>query len=394
MDKHSAPDQLKHDRLLYTALFANFLLIGLGMTIIGSVLPKLIREFSWSYTATGSVLAAGSIGYFIASFVSGLIIQKLNARRLIVASLVLQALCLFLFARFRSPTLNFILNFLIGIGQGCAEVFTNYTVIRLERDGSSRRMNLMHAAFGIGAVTGPFITSLLISLSLGWKNIFVVTGLSYLFMAGAFIFVPFPAKTEISSGPNRASYRGKLVLLFLFVFSIYLYVGTELGISNWISEYFVVLFSLEAGKAASMVSVLWLGILSGRLYFSFLYRREKQLAIPVILAGMSFLAIILLLASGGKALAVASVYLTGLGFSSVYPITMTLAGRFFNNGSAVGFIATAGGIGSFSFPFLIAYVSDLLGIRGGFVMFLCMNGLLVAVELLLFLRLRKLDKAG
>lgn len=381
----------RSDRLLYGALFLNFLLIGLGMTIIGSVLPKLIREFSWSYTATGFVLAAGSIGYFIASFVSGLLIQRIDARRLIVVGLILQTVCLFLFARFKSPAINFLFNFFIGIGQGCAEVFTNYTVIRLEEDGSSRKMNLMHAAFGIGAVTGPFITSSLISLNLGWKNIFLVTGVSYLIMAGIFLFVPFPERSTVSSGEVKSTYRGRVGILALFILSVFFYVGTELGISNWVSEFFVVLFSFEAGRAASMVSVLWLGILSGRLFFSFVYRKGNQSSIPLVLSCMSFTAIMLLLLSRNRALAIASVYLIGLGFSSVYPLTMTLVGKFFTNGSAVGFVATAGGVGSFSFPFLIAYVSDRVGIQGGFVMFLCMNGLLVIVESVLFFRLKKLS---
>ena len=90
MEKSAASSQQRAEKLLYLTLFSGFLLFGLGVTIIGSVLPKLIREFSWSYTATGSVLAAGSIGYFAASFAVGLIIHRINARRLIVMSLILR----------------------------------------------------------------------------------------------------------------------------------------------------------------------------------------------------------------------------------------------------------------------------------------------------------------
>ena len=49
----------------------------------------------------------------------------------------------------------------------------------------------MHAAFGIGAVTGPFLTSLLITLSLGWKSIFLITGISYIIMSAVYMIVPF-----------------------------------------------------------------------------------------------------------------------------------------------------------------------------------------------------------
>ena len=58
-------------RRLFGVLLFNFLVFGISVTIYGAIVPTVIREFEWSYLATGVVLAAASVGYFASSFISG-----------------------------------------------------------------------------------------------------------------------------------------------------------------------------------------------------------------------------------------------------------------------------------------------------------------------------------
>jgi len=50
-------------RSIYISMLVNFVFFGVTLTIIGATLPKIIREFQWSYVATGFVVSAGSLGY-------------------------------------------------------------------------------------------------------------------------------------------------------------------------------------------------------------------------------------------------------------------------------------------------------------------------------------------
>jgi hypothetical protein len=66
-------------------------------------------------------------------------------------------------------------------------------------------------------------------------------------------------------GDLRVFFEPVLLLSFCIIL---LYAGSELGISNWIAEYFVKEHGSTPSKAAYMSSALWAGILAGRIFLS------------------------------------------------------------------------------------------------------------------------------
>lgn len=82
------------------------------------------------------------------------------------------------------------------------------------------------------------------------------------------------------------------------------------------------------------------------------------------------------------------VFLTGLGYSAIYPLVMALVGKHFKSGVAVGTASTGGGIGSFTFPFVIAVLFEVVGLRGGFGIYIIINILLVGISLAIIRRIR------
>ena len=105
-------------RRLYFLLLAGFVLFGVIFTVAGAALPQIIRNFGWSYTVTGLVLAASSAGYFLSSFLNGFLVQRIPPRLIMVIGLVIGALSMSLFVRWQSPWLNLLLNLGIGLCQG------------------------------------------------------------------------------------------------------------------------------------------------------------------------------------------------------------------------------------------------------------------------------------
>ncbi|MEN6382420.1 MAG: MFS transporter, partial [Rectinema sp.] len=84
---------------LYICLFAVFALFGISMTVIGATLPKIFAEFGWSYMTAGMVIAAGSVGYFLSSYLAGILFPFLGLRFLISLSLILICCGLEFFAK-------------------------------------------------------------------------------------------------------------------------------------------------------------------------------------------------------------------------------------------------------------------------------------------------------
>ncbi len=367
-------------RRLYFLLLTCFALFGLIFTVAGAALPQIIASFGWSYTVTGLVLAASSVGYFLSSFLSGLLAQRFHPRQVMVVGLVLGAIGLSLFARWPSPWWNLLLSLGIGLCQGAIEVVADLEVIYIEQKGQSRLMNLMHAAFCVGAIIGPSAVGYILAARFPLVSVFIASAIISAVLAVLFAVAPFP------QGKHRQKQAGRTEaglfrqpLLLLMTAALLVYVGTEIGVSSWSSVYVAKVLEVPASVAAFAVALFWLGLLVGRLAISFGYRGNRQELLMLGLSLLSAAALVGVLLARPPAAVAAAIFAAGLGCSGFYPLGMSLLGKHFKSGVAVGTAATGGAAGSIAFPFLMALISQSVGIRNGFWFYLGMNIVLVAL---------------
>ena len=143
-----------------------------------------------------------------------------------------------------------------------------------------------------------------------------------------------------------------------------------------------------------MVSVYWMGLLMGRLGVSLGYRGYRQAELLLILASTCTVALSFAILMRGPWLAGVGFFLSGLGYSAIYPLVIALVGKYFKHGQgvAVGFASTGGGIGAFAFPFFMAAISDRFGIQRGFLFYIFLNVLMVLLTCLVIWQTRKLSQ--
>lgn len=378
--------------MLLSCFFVNFVFFGAVVILVGAAVPEILRTYSWRYVEMGAILAGGSIGYFVSTFVCGILLRRWGPKRVIVYGLVLQAVGLAAFGQMPSLAINAIALLLIGLGQGGSEVVTNFSVVRIEHSGRSNLMNFIHAAFTAGAIVGPLGIGQLIERGYPWQVAFLALAFLSLLMALAFTLLSFetvsadPAKQENSP----LSYLMSQPLMLLLTTLILLYVGVEIGTSNWIAEYFVQSLGVSAASGAYTVSLFWMGLLAGRLSVAIFYRRDDQAVLLVTACILSALSLSLGLWGDSFVWKAACFFSTGMGFSIVYPVVVVLAGRFFptQQEMAIAIISTGGGVGSFAFPFAMSSLADSWGIERAFWFYafiaLAMSG--VAVSTLFVIR--------
>lgn len=376
---------------LYIGLFSIFALFGISMTVIGATLPKIFVDFGWSYTTAGAIIAAGSIGYFLSSYLAGIFLSALGLRLTLSLSLLLIFAGLEFFAATPVPWLNMLLYFIVGVGQGGIELSVNWATLRMEGLGGGRAMSLMHGAFSIGAVVGPLIIAILISAHLEWTLIYRGIGVLFLAIAVFMQFMPLAAlgkdKGHIAGGSRRDLFRHPAY--WLGFFALFVYVGVELGISNWVAEYFVRVFGAPIATGSFMVSLFWAGLLVGRFGVPFLQATIKREKIFIVLSVLMALSVIALASIGfinnGKIASVIAgvlVIFAGFGCSIIYPNIMSILGDLFphTQSEAVGFAAMGGGMGGFVFPYLMSAVSAAWGIRTGFMTYALFSLVIVALN--------------
>ncbi|HUW39591.1 MAG TPA: MFS transporter [Rectinemataceae bacterium] len=384
-------------RGLYASLFVVFLLFGTSMTIVGASLPTILSDFSWSYGVAGVVIAAGAAGYFLASLAGGAFLKRIGAKWTSALGLALSALGLAFFASTPSALLNLALNALIGLGQGLIEPTVNWAVVRMDEKGDGRAMNLIHGSFAIGAVAGPMALGLLLGAGLVWTLLYRAIAVLFAVIAAIMVFLPFEVLERRESGkaavPSADAAAGggsggdspvarekaagtplgRRPTYWIGFVGLLVYVGTEQGISNWIAEYFVKVFSANPAVAAGMVSLFWIGLLAGRFGAPALYRGTRQdslLAAASVLLALTLISLNVVGFAGAVPFWTGPVltFLAGLGCSIIYPVTISLVGASSPDEQerAVSFAVAGGGLGLFAFPFIMSWVSQAWGIRAGF----------------------------
>lgn len=362
-------------RLIFAALFGVFMVFGTSMTIIGAALPKILTSFGWNYFVAGLVLAANSIAYFTFTFVGGYLVKHFGPKRTMLAGLAIGALGMLFFAATPDPMTNILLSAFMGIGQGCVEISVNWATLRLDTARTGRPMNLMHGAFAVGAIVGPLALGLLVRGGYDWVAIYRWMSACYAIMALLILGLPMAFSTATHAAPAGEARLGSHPAYWLGFVALFFYVGVELGVSNWVAEYFVSTLSYPAAASGLLVSVFWAGLLAGRFGVPLFYHGQRQ---DVVLMGFSVLATLAIaglcllsfvtLGAATTKVGVTLVFLSGLGCSIFYPAVITLLGGCFPRAQsqAIGFAATGGGIGAFVFPFAMSALAQGWGLRAGF----------------------------
>jgi MFS family permease len=153
----------------------------------------------------------------------------------------------------------------------------------------------------------------------------------------------------------------------------------------------VKVLGVSASTGAFAVALFWLGLLAGRLGISFGYKGSRQELLMLGLSMVSAAALVGVLLARSAAAVAAAVFIAGLGSSGFYPLGMSVLGRHFKSGVAVGTAATGGAVGSIVFPFAMALISQTIGIRRGFWFYLGMNVLLVVIAAFLVRLVRRAE---
>jgi nitrate/nitrite transporter NarK len=76
----------------------------------------------------------------------------------------------------------------------------------------------------------------------------------------------------------------------------------------------------------------------------------------------------------------------------MFPLIISLTGKYSTRGRSVGIVTSAGGIAGFLFPVMVATISDAKGIAVGFESVFYVSVALLIVSLIVFAKVHHLDR--
>jgi FHS family glucose/mannose:H+ symporter-like MFS transporter len=142
---------------------------------------------------------------------------------------------------------------------------------------------------------------------------------------------------------------------------LFLYVGAESSLDGWLSSY-ASRNPAARGLWATLPSVFWAGILTGRLVATFALQRFARGGLLSACLVAAFSGACLLLAAPYGWAILAATALTGLAMAPIFPLAVAGYAESTKGDKAAGLIFSAGGLGGASVPALVGSVSQFSGL--------------------------------
>lgn len=374
--------------MLLLIAYLGFISLGLPDAAHGINWPFVRTEFAVPTGWLGLVIAAGGVGYLMSSFSVGYLMTRFGVGWLLVISSLLVSLGLFGFYFSSSFVIFVFFSIVIGMGSGAIDAGLNaYAAEHF----STRHMNWLHAAFGVGATAGPIIvTTVLVSFSQNWRLGYAVLATILFVMAMVFVFsrhlwesdkhAPKKADVQVDETPAITQLQALKhpVIRFQIAF-FFLYAGVEVGVGQWAFTVMTEARGISLASAGTWVAVYWGALAFGRAIFGFLVERfSVDQLLRLCLAGVA-LGALSFTVSGTPYTSYFGLALMGFCAAPIFPcmISQTVArvGKKYSV-HAIGFQMSASVFGAMTLPFLSGLIGGHFGLS-----FLTISFLLYALLL-------------
>jgi FHS family glucose/mannose:H+ symporter-like MFS transporter len=340
-------------------LYLNFVLTGTATTLLGPLIPLLVKRCLMSDAGVGWLVAAQFAGQF-----AGALFANRNLRRSLLAGMPLISLGVGALA-FSSCSLSYFCAACYGVGLGLDISAVNLIIASQQSELRAYSLTLLNFLWGVGAVASPVLVA--------WAQHYQLLSWSLLGLGVAFFALwLIMIRSDISLPPQHetgsaGTWYSRPLLFFGTLF--FLYVGVETSVGAWTALYATRMPHGNESIAASAVGCFWLALLSGRLINAALLRRIPELplytlSLAIMLGGLS-----LFLFSRSSMQVVLAASVTGLGLAPLFPLIMSFASDSLLARRNSGWVFSSAGLGGAILPWLTGQVSTQFGsLRAGFIL--------------------------
>ncbi len=361
--------------------FATFALIGLLQAMYGPALLSIQSRFSIA-PATSSLVLSAFFGGVVASILGlGALERAVSRAASLTVALVMVGLGSLSVGIAGAWWLVLGASFGIGLGYGLAVL--NYNTLFATGFGSRSTafVNLINAAWSVGAILGPVVIGL---TPQDFRLPFIACGLVALLLAplglGARNLEP---RTQAQSTTSSALPALPLLIGFALVF--WLYTGSEVGIGANEPRHLRDAFSYSAQSAAFLSSLFWFGQTVGRVLIAPISLRVRE---DLIVVACLALAAVGLGLAHVPALAPFAYAACGLFLGPVFPSAIVWWNRHARGSiRATSLMLASANFGGVVFPPLIATLSANAVLIPSVVLFF------TAANVALTLNLRRITRA-
>lgn len=397
---------MKRNTVIVILILIVFFVISYLTNILGALNPKVSTSYTLSETMAGFLPFAFFIAYGVMSIPAGLLVERWGEKSMMLFAFVLAFFGAIAFASFPLFSVFVISLFTVGAGMAILQVVIN-PLLRVAGGEEHYTVNsvLAQLIFGLASfispqmysylvsnidqqhLNAPFISLLndLVPPGMSWVSVYWVFSVIIIAMIVVIAFIKFP-KVELRED-ERVGSRSSFVELMndkytlLYFIAMFAYVGTEQGISYWMSKFLSLYHGYNPDTiGADAVSYFWglmtvggiLGLVLFKLYDTKLVLRWFTVLAILTLATALF--------AGGQ-LSLWAFPICGFFLSVMYPsvVSLGLNSVARHHGSFAGILMT-GIAGGAVVQLLIGALSDLTSLKTGMVFLFVTLGFILSLS--------------
>ena len=241
-----------------------------ALTLIGFtglLIPSLIRSIEDAFDQTdagmGVLFFISAVAYASGSLGGGFFTERLGRRIVFPVGLSLIAFGLAGLAFAPTWELFLMAGIPFGLGGGVMDGGSNGLFLDLYPTSRGRALNLLHLFFSVGALASPLLVGQLVEAGVPWQSILLGAGVRRRPDRGP--DGGRPDAVRAARAPRRRPRPPRIGLVWPLValaVAIACYVGSEVGVSNWLVRF---LEEATVGLATSALALFWGCLALGRL---------------------------------------------------------------------------------------------------------------------------------
>lgn len=357
--------------VLLIIIYLSFISLGLPDSVLGTAWPLMHADLGASVSMAGLINTAVALCTVVSSLFSQRLIRRLGTWCVTVISIALTFSALYLFSFSRCMASMLLFSVPLGLGAGTIDTALNNYVAK---HYSAMQMNFLHAFWGIGTVIAPSMLSVFFSTGRTWREGYIV--LAVIQTVIALIVVLSKPLWKEESGENRTDemikqdgrvysvpqlLRVRGAAFSCLAFTFYTFESVTI---LWMASYLVFGKQLDAATAASISSMIYIGISTGRIATAFIANRVSGKRMIQLSQAFIILSIIVLMLTSRLELLYIVVFILGFSFGPVYPAMVKQTVSYFRPEYSVGIISMQmcfNYIGNMFIPPLYGALTSLFG---------------------------------
>lgn len=354
-------------RRLLLSSYLSMVAIAVMVNVPPTCLTSIKESFALSETQGGLLLSSLFWGFSLTIILTGPLADRYNMKLFFILASFLQISGLLISSFAPIFQIMFIGAFLMGMGSGILEVLVNPLVCLLIPENKTKAMNFCHAFYSIGAVFSVIFASLLLKIGFSWRRVYLFGIVPSLIFGLGYVKSSLP---KLPQSDYKRFFGFELIkqpVFFMFLLSMLLAGGTELGSAQWIPAYLEESLNFSRFGGAFGLVLFSTAMALGRITMSKISSKTDSIN---LLNGASFFCIILFILSSllkNNFSVMSSFFLLGFFVSIFWPTVIAYSSDVFPKGGATmySFLAAAGNAGGMIFPALVGIIADRWSLSRG-----------------------------